>query len=61
VGVVEVCDVGRQCVYRLNGSAFKPIHDWVKTYEDIWSERFEQLDDVLEDLKRKERGDDDGE
>jgi DNA-binding transcriptional ArsR family regulator len=61
VGVVEVRDAGRQRVYRLNGPALKPIHDWVKTYEDTWSERFEQLDDVLEDLKRKERGDDDGE
>jgi DNA-binding transcriptional ArsR family regulator len=61
VGVVEVRDAGRQRVYRLNGRALKPIHDWVKTYEDTWSERFEQLDDVLEDLKRKEQGDDDGE
>ena len=49
---------GRQRLYRLNGSALKPIHDWVKNYERSWSERFEQLDAVLEDLKqrRKEMG-----
>jgi DNA-binding transcriptional ArsR family regulator len=54
VGVVEVRDEGRQRLYRLNGHALKPIHDWVKRYEHTWSERFAQLDDVLEDLKRQE-------
>ena len=57
VGAVEVRREGRQRLYRLNGSALKPIHDWVKNYERTWSERFERLDDVLEDLKRKEEGD----
>jgi len=57
VGVVDVREEGRQRVYSLNGRALKPIHDWVKEYEDAWSERFEQLDVVLEDLKQKERED----
>ncbi|HEY6891709.1 MAG TPA: metalloregulator ArsR/SmtB family transcription factor, partial [Solirubrobacter sp.] len=54
VGAVEVRDAGRQRLYRLNGHALKPIHDWVKTYERTWSERFEALDDVLEDLKQEQ-------
>jgi DNA-binding transcriptional ArsR family regulator len=58
VGVVDVRDAGRQRLYRLNGPALKPIHDWLAAYEDSWSERFEQLDVVLDDLKRKELGDD---
>ena len=33
VGVVEVRDQGRHRLYRLNGLALKPIHDWVKGYE----------------------------
>jgi DNA-binding transcriptional ArsR family regulator len=57
VGVVAVREDGRRRVYRLNGHALKPIHDWVKSYEQTWTERFEQLDDVLEELKRKEEGD----
>ena len=57
VGAVDVRDVGRQRLYRLNGHALKPIHDWVKTYERSWSERFERLDDVLDELKQKEEGD----
>jgi DNA-binding transcriptional ArsR family regulator len=41
-------------LYSLNGRALKPIHDWVKTYERTWSERFELLDDVLDELKETE-------
>ena len=51
VGAVDVRDDGRRRLYRLNGHALKPIHDWVKAYEESWSERFEQLDSVLDDLK----------
>lgn len=56
VGAVEVRHRGRQRLYRLNGGALKPIHDWVKAYEDSWSERFDRLDVVLEELKEKEEG-----
>ena len=58
VGAVQVRDVGRQRLYRLNGQALKPIHDWVSNYERLWSDRFDELDGVLEDLKAKEQGDD---
>jgi DNA-binding transcriptional ArsR family regulator len=57
VGAVEVRGAGRQRLYRLNGPALKPIHDWVQRYERTWSERFERLDDVLEELKAAEGAD----
>lgn len=56
VGVVEVRADGRRRLYRLNGRALKPIHDWVRAYERTWSERFDQLDVVLDELKEKEEG-----
>ncbi|MGH2636508.1 MAG: ArsR/SmtB family transcription factor [Actinomycetota bacterium] len=56
VGAVDVREEGRQRLYRLNGHALKPIHDWVKSYERSWSERFDRMDVVLDDLKRKEEG-----
>src|ERR687888_1471824 len=56
VGAVDVRRDGRQRLYRLNGRAPKPIHDWVSGYERLWSDRFEQLDVVLEDLKQEEQG-----
>jgi DNA-binding transcriptional ArsR family regulator len=61
VGAVEVRGQGRRRLYRLEGLALKPIHDWVSNYERLWSERFDQLDEVLGELKRQEAGDaDDG-
>jgi DNA-binding transcriptional ArsR family regulator len=60
VGVVQVREDGRQRFYRLHGEALKPIHDWVSRYERLWSERFGELDDVLEDLKRQEERDGSG-
>ena len=54
VGLVEVRDEGRQRLYRLNGRGLKPIHDWVKGYEQTWNERFDALDELLEELKDKE-------
>ena len=60
VGAVDVREQGRQRLYRLNGPALKPIYDWVKTYERSWSERFDALDDVLDDLKKEEGNGSDG-
>jgi DNA-binding transcriptional ArsR family regulator len=54
VGVVDVRDQGRQRLYRLNGPALKPIHDWVSSYEQFWSERFELLDGVLQELSKEQ-------
>lgn len=54
VGLVEVRDEGRQRMYRLNGEPLKPIHDWVKNYERTWNERFDAMDDVLDELKRED-------
>src|SRR5215210_4759227 len=48
VGAVEVREEGRHRLYRLNAKALAPIHEWVKTYERLWSERFDELDAVLE-------------
>src|SRR5689334_29238 len=58
VGLVEARDQGRMRVYRLNGRGLKPIHDWVSNYERTWSERFDALDVVLDELKDEEARDD---
>ena len=59
VGAVRVRDVGRQRVYRLDATALKPIADWLAGCEQLWTERFEALDGVLDDLKEREDGGDD--
>jgi DNA-binding transcriptional ArsR family regulator len=57
VGAVRVRGDGRRRLYRLNGPALKPVHDWVRAYEETWSERFDRLDVVLDDLKTKDEDD----
>jgi DNA-binding transcriptional ArsR family regulator len=59
VGLVKVRDEGRQRIYRLDAGPLEPIHDWVGRYEDAWNERFDLLDEVLDELKEEERKDDD--
>ena len=51
VGAVVVREDGRRRLYRLNGAALKPIHDWVKAYEQLWTDRFAELDAVLDGLE----------
>jgi DNA-binding transcriptional ArsR family regulator len=56
VGLVDVRQEGRERFYRLDASSLKPIHDWVKEYERMWSDRFDALEQVVEELKTKEEG-----
>ncbi|GAA4426265.1 metalloregulator ArsR/SmtB family transcription factor [Georgenia halophila] len=54
VGLVDVRDEGRQRLYRTNGRPLEPIHQWVSRYEQMWNDRFEAVDAVLEELKERE-------
>ena len=51
VGLVDVRGEGRQRMYRVNPEPLKPIHDWVKKYEQSWSERFDRMEVVVAELK----------
>jgi DNA-binding transcriptional ArsR family regulator len=54
VGLVNVREDGRQRLYRINARVLKPIHDWVSNYRRAWEERFQALDQVLDELKAEE-------
>ncbi len=58
VGIVTARQDGRQRLYRLDGRALKPVYDWVKDFQQLWSERFARMDIVLAELKELE--DEDG-
>jgi DNA-binding transcriptional ArsR family regulator len=55
VGLVSERRVGRQRMYRVNAEQLKPIYDWVSPFERFWSDRFERLDEVLEEIQKKEK------
>ncbi len=55
VGLVSERREGRQRLYRVNVEKLKPIYDWVSPFEQYWSESFERLDEVLQDLQKKKK------
>jgi len=55
-GLVEVRPVGQQRIYRIRAQALKELDTWLDPYRRTWDERFDQLDDVLRDLKEKDKG-----
>lgn len=55
VGLVEMEPRAQQRFYSLRAQPLKQLHRWLDRYRHIWEERFEQLDEVVEELKRKEK------
>jgi len=63
VGLVDARDAGRQRLYRVNGQALKPMHDWVAGFRALWDERFDAMDQILAGLaggQATTKEDDDG-
>ena len=59
VGAVQAREEGRRRLYSVKAPALRPVFDWVSRYQHLWEERFERLDDVLEELKEEDEGDGD--
>src|SRR5437899_568188 len=53
VGIVLAKKEGRQRIYHLQAQELKPVHDWVKAYEQFWSY---QLDRIKRRAERKAKG-----
>ncbi|HEY4310059.1 MAG TPA: metalloregulator ArsR/SmtB family transcription factor [Pirellulales bacterium] len=43
VGIVSVSKQGQQRLYQLNPKELKPVHDWVKTYEQFWTHQLSRI------------------
>src|SRR5215472_8153306 len=43
----------RRC--RIEGAPLKEVFDWTAHYSRVWEERFDRLDEYLQQLKAKER------
>jgi DNA-binding transcriptional ArsR family regulator len=54
VDLVHVRDEGRQRLYRLNAEPLRAIHDWLRTYQEMWTSRFDAMDTVLAELQLEE-------
>ena len=55
LGLLEMEPRAQQRFYRLRPQPLKQLHKWLDRYRHIWEERFEQLDEIIGELKRKEK------
>jgi DNA-binding transcriptional ArsR family regulator len=58
-GLVEVNAIANRRIYKLRAEPFKELDSWLESYRHIWNERFDRLDDYLQDLQRKDVNHDD--
>ena len=56
VGLVSVRRQGRERMYSVNGNELKPIHDWVKTFERLWTHQLDRIKERAEKTARERAG-----
>ena len=56
-GLVTTEKVGRVRVCRLGGRGLQDEAAWIERYRQLWSARFDALDEVVDNLKRQESAD----
>jgi DNA-binding transcriptional ArsR family regulator len=54
-GLVATEKVGRVRTCKLGPRRLEEETAWMEKYRQLWSERFDELDNVVEELKRKEK------
>lgn len=46
---------GREIYYHLNPEKMKAVADWLEPFRQMWEQRFDQLDALLENLKTNKK------
>ncbi|HZZ42503.1 MAG TPA: metalloregulator ArsR/SmtB family transcription factor [Tepidisphaeraceae bacterium] len=54
VGVVAVTKQGKQRMYNLEAEKLKSVHDWVKTFEELWSHQLDRIKQRAEQRAREQ-------
>lgn len=54
-GLVDVEARAQQRLYALSPKPLRELDAWLEKYRTLWVERFDQLDDVIEDLHRQDK------
>ncbi len=57
-GLVSTKKVGRVRTCKLGLCRLEEEAAWINRYRQLWEERFDELDNVVEELKQKEKVDD---
>jgi DNA-binding transcriptional ArsR family regulator len=54
-GLVAVQPRAQQRLYELRAESLMQLHTWLERYRQLWDARFEQLDELVEELYAKEK------
>jgi DNA-binding transcriptional ArsR family regulator len=60
-GLVSVRKDAQRRWYELRDAPLQELDDWLETYRRRWEERFDRLDDYLQDLQEKDKTNGDSE
>lgn len=52
VGLVRVRRNGRHMMYRTNGEAIRPLHEWTKTFERLWGRQLLRIKERAEEKEK---------
>jgi len=56
-GLVVTEKVGRVRTCRIGERRLEEVAEWIERYQELWDARFGELDQVIEELKQKEKAD----
>ncbi|MFN8051422.1 MAG: metalloregulator ArsR/SmtB family transcription factor [Acidimicrobiales bacterium] len=56
-GLVATEKVGRVRTCRIGARRLEDVTAWIERYHRLWDARFDELDRVIDDMKRKEQSD----
>ena len=56
-GLVTTEKVGRVRTCRLGPRRLEHERAWIERYRELWDARFDELDEIVEELKQKEKAD----
>ncbi len=53
VGLVAVHKAGQRRLYRLNPQELKPVHDWIQTFERLWTDHLASIKEIAEQTAKQ--------
>jgi DNA-binding transcriptional ArsR family regulator len=52
-GLVYVSQQGRERYCEVRLDKLREVSDWVEQYRQLWEQKFDRLDDILEEMKKE--------
>lgn len=52
-GIIKIEQKGRERICYVQPRKIKEVDDWLQPYKKLWEDRFNQLDQVLEKMKKE--------